>query len=176
MSLGNSRVSVTANTASCALNNLLDLLFVAMLHWIVAGAAAATLAAQLGSAVYCIMKLRSIPQMRLLLQDFRNGVIATGGLFVQTFVNGYGKLFVAGMDAAEKFFELITFTGSAFEGAFAAYSAQNFGTGNMPRLKAGFCCSLLLSLAGAFLAAALLLGIAYNQMYRRHTREQLSLL
>lgn len=172
LSLGNSRVPVTANAASCALNILLDLLFVAVLHWGVAGAAAATLTVQLGSAVYCIMKLRSIAQMRLSRQDlrispslmvellrlgvpmaFRNGVIAVGGLFVQTAINGYGKLFVAGMAAAEKFFELITFTGSAFEGAFAIYSAQNFGAGNMPRLKQGFRCSVLLSLAGAFLVA-----------------------
>ncbi len=86
---------------------------------------------------------------------FRNGVIAVGGLFVQTAINGYGKLFVAGMAAAEKFFELITFTGSAFEGAFAIYSAQNFGAGNMPRLKKGLRCSVLLSLAGAFVVAVI---------------------
>lgn len=172
LSLGNSEVPVTANIASCALNILLDLLFVAVFHWGVAGAAAATLTAQLGSAVYCILKLQSISQMQLSRQDFRvsssimrqllrlgmplafrNGVIAVGGLFVQTAVNGYGRLFVAGMAAAEKFFELITFTGSAFEGAFSIYSAQNFGAGNMPRLKQGFRCSVLLSLAGAFVIA-----------------------
>lgn len=85
---------------------------------------------------------------------FRNGVIAVGGLFVQTAVNGYGRLFVAGMAAAEKFFELITFTGSAFEGAFSIYSAQNFGAGNMLRFRQGFRCSVLLSLAGAFVIAA----------------------
>ena len=57
------------------------------------------------------------------------------------------------MAAAEKFFELITFTGSAFEGAFSIYSAQNFGAGNMPRFRQGFRCSVLLSLAGAFVIA-----------------------
>lgn len=174
LSLGNSRAPVTANAASCVLNILLDLLFVAVLHWGVAGAAAATLTAQLSSTVYCIIKLRSISQMRLSRQDFhispflmmellrlgvpmafRNGVIAVGGLFVQTTINGYGKLFVAGMAAAEKFFELITFTGSAFEGAFAIYCAQNFGAGNMLRLKKGFRCSVLLSLAGAAIMAAI---------------------
>lgn len=172
LSLGNSEAPVTANIASCVLNILLDLLFVAVFHWGVAGAAAATLAAQLGSAVYCIRKLWSISQMQLSRQDFcyspaltrellrlgiplafRNGVIAVGGLFVQTAVNGYGRLFVAGMAAAEKFFELITFTGSAFEGAFSIYSAQNFGAGNMPRFRQGFRCSVLLSLAGAFVIA-----------------------
>lgn len=85
---------------------------------------------------------------------FRNGVIAVGGLSVQTAINAYSRLFVAGMAAAEKFFELITFTDSAFEGAFSIYSAQNFGAGNMPRFKQGFRCSVLLSLAGAFVIAA----------------------
>lgn len=173
LSLGNSGIPVTANTASCVLNILLDLLFVAVFHWGVAGAAAATLTAQLGSAVYCAIKLRDISQMQLSRQDFllspsltrellrlgipmafRSGVIAIGGLFVQTAINGYGKLFVAGMAAAEKFFELITFSGSAFEGAFGIYSAQNFGAGDMPRLRKGFRCSVLLSLAGASVMAA----------------------
>lgn len=173
LSLGNSKAPVTANAASCVLNILLDLLFAAGFHWGVAGVAAATLTAQLGSAVYCIVKLWSIPHLRLSRRDFnvssslvrellrlgipmafRNGVIAVGGLFVQTAVNGYGKLFVAGMAASEKFFELITFTGSAIEGAFGIYSAQNFGAGNMSRLKKGFHCSVLLSLAGASVMAA----------------------
>lgn len=173
LSLGNSQAPVTANIGSCVLNILLDLLFAAVFQWGVAGVAAATVAAQLGSAVYCAAKLWDIPQMRLSRQDFaispplmrellrlgvpmafRNGVIAIGGLFVQAAINGYGKLFVAGMAAAEKFFELITFTGSAFEGAFGIYSAQNFGAGDMPRLKKGFQCSVLLSLAGASVMAA----------------------
>lgn len=168
LSLGNSKAPVTANVMSCALNLLLDLLFAAVFHWEVAGVAAATITAQLGSAIYCIIKLWQIPYMRLSRQDFsisfplmrellrlglpmafRNGVIAVGGLFVQTAINGYGKLFVAGMAAFEKFFELISFTGSAFEGAFGIYSAQNFGAGNMSRLKKGLQCSVLLSLAGA---------------------------
>lgn len=63
LSLGNSETPVTANIVSCVLNILLDLLFVAVFHWGVAGAAAATLAAQLGSTFYCIVKLKSISQM-----------------------------------------------------------------------------------------------------------------
>lgn len=172
LSLGNSKAPVMANVASSILNILLDLLFVAGFSWNVAGAAAATITAQMGSVIYCLMRLWSIPYLRFSRQDFgisfsvmrellrlglpmafRNGVIAVGGLFVQTAINGYGKLFVAGMAASEKFFELITFIGSAFEGAFGIYSAQNFGAGNMSRLKKGLRCSVLLSLAGASIMA-----------------------
>lgn len=173
LSLGNSKAPVMANVASCLLNIGLDLLFVTGFHWGVAGAAAATITAQLCSVAYCFLTLWNIPHMRLTRGDFhvpsslmrellrlgipmafRNGVIAVGGLFLQTAINGYGKLFVAGMAASEKFFELITFTGSAVEGAFGIYSAQNFGAGDMPRLKKGLQCSVLLSLAGALGMAA----------------------
>ncbi len=168
LSLGNSRAPVVANVASCVLNILLDLIFVGLFHWGVAGVAAATVTAQLCSFLYCFVRLYGIPYMRLGAGDFafapsllrellrlggpmalRNGVIAVGGLFVQASINSYGKLFVAGMAAAEKFFGLISLTGSGFEGAFATYSAQNYGAGSMSRLKEGLKCSIKLSLAGA---------------------------
>ncbi len=172
LSFGNSRAPLIANTASCVLNILLDLLFVGVFRWGVGGVAAATLAAQAASALYCLAKLRAV--LRLSPKDFafsprhlrellrlggpmafRNGVIAVGGLFVQAAINGHGKLFVAGMAAAEKFFELVSFTGGAFEGAFATYSAQNFGAKDMERVKQGLRCSVKLSFTGAGLIAVL---------------------
>lgn len=171
---GNSRAPVAANAGSGVLNILLDLLFVGVFHWDVAGVAAATVVAQLGSFAYCLMKLRELPHMRLSLRDFsrtpvlmrellrmggtmafRDGVIAVGGLFVQAAINGYGTLFVAGMAAAEKYFGLICLVSGGFEGAFATYSAQNFGARRMDRLKAGLWCSVRLSLAGAACVAVL---------------------
>lgn len=168
LALGNSKAPVMANVASCVLNIVLDLLFVGVFHWGVAGAAAATVTAQLGSFAYCFLRLRDIPEIQLARQDFRpaphllrellrlggppafrNGVIAVGGLFVQAAINQHGKLFVAGMAATEKFFGLISLTGSALDGAFATYCAQNFGAGKMGRIKDGLRCTILLSLAGA---------------------------
>lgn len=174
LALGNSRAPVMANAASCVLNIVLDLVFVGVFHWGVAGVAAATIAAQIGSFAYCFRKLYGILYMKLSAEDFafepslvrellrlggpmafRSGVIAVGGLFVQAAINSYGKLFVAGMAASEKFFGLISLTGSAFEGAFATYSAQNYGAGKMGRLKEGLRCCILLSLAGAVCVALL---------------------
>lgn len=171
---GNSRAPVAANAGSCVLNILLDLLFVGVFRWGVAGVAAATVAAQLGSFAYCFVELRGLSHMRLSLRDFslapvmlrellrmggtmafRDGVIAVGGLFVQTAINGYGTLFVAGMAASEKYFGLVCLMSDGFEGAFATYSAQNFGARRMERLKAGLRCSVRLSLAGAVCVAVL---------------------
>lgn len=153
-----------------------------MFEWGVAGAAAATIAAQAGSALYCFFRLQSIPDLRLSRHDFapspeilkellhlglpvafRNGVISAGGLFVQAAINGYGKLFVAAMAAAERFFELIALSGSAFEGAFSTYSAQNFGAGNMVRIKEGLRCSIKLSFVGAA-GMAVIVGVFGHQL------------
>ena len=175
MAVGNSSTPVTANVASCVLNILLDLLFVGVFRWGVPGAAAATILAQVGSFAFCFWRLLAIPEVRVARQDFalspvhlrelvrmggpmafRNGAIAVGGLFVQAAINGYGKLFVAGMAAAEKYFGLITIAGSALDGAFATYSAQNYGAGEMGRIKAGLRCCIWLNTTSSVCMAALL--------------------
>ncbi len=172
--LGNSRAPVTANLFSCALNILLDLLFVGVFHWGVAGVASATVAAQLVSFLYCFWQLCAIPDIRLSRRDFspapeflrellrlglppalRNGVISVGGLFVQAAINGYGKLFVAGMAGANKLFGLLTLLGGSMDGAFATYSAQNFGAGDMGRIKEGLRCCVRITLAASAGTAAL---------------------
>jgi len=178
---GNSRAPVTANIGSSVVNIALDLLLIGLFHWGVAGAAAATAAAQLGSFGYCFMQLRRISHLRLRRGDFafdsaltrellrlggpmalRSGVCAVGGLFVQAAINRHGTLFVAGMAAAEKFFGLLSLSGSAFEGAFATYSAQNYGAGQMGRLKDGLRCSIRLCMAGAACTALVVLIFGRN--------------
>ncbi len=197
-SLGNSRDPVFGNIASCVLNIGLDVLFVGVFRWGVAGAALATVAAQLGCLLYCLAGLRRIPQLRpvdftlsaallgrlLALGGplaFRNGVISLGGLFVQSAINGYGKLFVAGMTAVERYFGLINLPGDGLEGAFANFCAQNYGAGRLDRIKAGLRCSVRLALAGWAVVAAvmlvfgrgllgLLLAGSYRRVYRRELR------
>lgn len=175
LSLGNSRTPVAGNIVSCALNIALDILLVGALDWGVQGAAAATVLAQFACLAYCLTKLRDIPELRpvdLRLSPalmgqllrlggplaFRNGVISLGGLFVQSAVNGYSTLFVAGMAAVEKYFGLINLPGGALEGAFANFSAQNYGAGRMDRLKDGLRCSVLLALASWGVMAVVLLA------------------
>lgn len=174
--LGNSRTPLFAVIVSSVFNVLLDLVIVGAWGWGVAGAAFSTLAAQLLSFFLCLRKLRAIPEARPAREDFRpdravlgellrlgvplgfrNGVISLGGLFVQRAVNGYGALFVAGITAAQKYFDLMQLAAGALDGAFATYSAQNYGTRNLPRIRLGLRCAsaaaLLAALATALLAA-----------------------
>lgn len=172
--LGNSRTPLIAVILSSVCNVVLDVLFVAFFHWGVAGVAAATVTAQLCSFLFCVWKLRAIPELRLSGQylrvdleqakelirlgaplGFRNGVISVGGLCVQWKVNSYGTLFVAGTTAAQKYFDLMQLVAGALDGAFATYSAQNYGVRNMDRIRRGMKCVRGIALISAVITAAL---------------------
>jgi len=68
--LGNSRSPLIAMTVAAVINVGLDLLFVAVFGWGVAGAAVATVIAQGFSALYCLLVLRKIRDIRLEKEDF----------------------------------------------------------------------------------------------------------
>ena len=104
--LGNSRSPLIAMTVAAVINVGLDLLFVAVFGWGVAGAAIATVIAQGFSALYCLLVLRKIRDIRLEKEDFyrqpsmslrllklgtplaiQNVIISVGGLTVQYVIN-----------------------------------------------------------------------------------------
>ena len=106
--LGNSRSPLIAMTVAAVINVGLDLLFVAVFGWGVAGAAVATVIAQGFSALYCLLVLRKIRDIRLEKEDFyrqpsmslrllklgtplaiQNVIISVGGLTVQYAITTY---------------------------------------------------------------------------------------
>ena len=154
--LGNSRTPLVAVIIASILNIILDLLFVGALRMGVAGAAIATVIATLFSFLYCFFKLRQIPLVQVQKADFtaddgttqelmrlgaplafRNAVIGAGGLTMQYVMNGYGKLFVAGMSAANKYFGVMNLIGSAMDAGFAVFVGQNYGAKQLGRIKEG---------------------------------------
>lgn len=173
--LGNSKTPLVAVILSSVLNVALDVLFVAVFHWGVAGVAAATVTAQFFSFLYCLRKLFSTPEARVGPRDFipdggtlkellrlglplgfRNAVITGGGLFVQSAINRYGKLFVAGTTAAQKYFGFMQLAVGALDGAFATYSAQNYGAGNLPRIQEGMRCARRMALISSVAISGLI--------------------
>jgi putative MATE family efflux protein len=174
--LGNSKAPFYGVILSTLSNLLLDVLFVAGFSWGVAGAAAATVLAQLLSLCYCLFTLKGIfspdifrrkegsclPLCKELLRlggplAFRNGVISFGGLFVQSAINPYGSLFVAGITASQKYFDFLQLPAGALDGSFATYSAQNFGKGCINRIKKGFTTVTILGLTSCAAAVAVIL-------------------
>lgn len=154
--LGDGRSPLIAMVIAACINIGLDLLFVMVFHWGIAGAAAATLIAQGISCVYCILVIRKITVLHLERTDFdvkaclvkkllwlgvpvmfQNAVISVGGMVLQSVINGFGVLFVAGFTATNKLYGLLETAAISYGYAITTYVAQNVGAGNIQRIRLG---------------------------------------
>lgn len=152
--LGNSRTPLIAMIIAALINVILDLTFVAVLHWGVAGAALATVTAQAFSALYCFMVVRKIDIVHTSKEDFetvpglnrkllglgapilfQDVIISVGGLAVQFVINGYGFLFVAGFTATNKLYGVLEMAAISYGYAIVSYVGQNLGAGKIDRIK-----------------------------------------
>ena len=154
--LGNSRTPLIAMVIASFVNIGLDLLFVLVFRWGIQGAAAATVIAQLISCLVCLWALRSLPIPRIEKSQWRpsaplirrllslgaplalqNTIIAVGGMVVQSVVNRYGTLFVAGFTATNKLYGILEIAAVSFGYAVTTYVGQNLGAGLLDRVKKG---------------------------------------
>ncbi len=168
--LGDGRTPLYAMIVAALLNIGLDLLFVLVFHWGIAGAAIATLIAQLISCLFCLYHMRKLELLRLQRPDLclparlvgrllllgtpmslQNAIIALGGLIIQAVVNGYGVIFLAGFTASNKLFGILEIAGISFGYALVTYVGQNLGAKNVSRIRSGVHRGLLLSVAVSML-------------------------
>ncbi|MDE6939596.1 MAG: polysaccharide biosynthesis C-terminal domain-containing protein, partial [Lachnospiraceae bacterium] len=131
--LGDGRTPLNAMIVASFTNILLDILFVFGFHMGIAGAAGATLIAQLVSAFFCIYHIRKIEMLSFTRSDFglhqgmtrkllflgspmafQNGIIAVGGMIVQSVVNGFGVIFIAGFTATNKLYGLLEIAATSY--------------------------------------------------------------
>lgn len=182
--LGDSRTPLWFLLGSSAGNIVLDLLFVAKLHWGVAGVAWATFIAQGISAVLALVTLLARLQKfagteRVPLFDrklfvqilaiavpsiLQQSVLSVGNLFVQDIVNRYGSAVVAGYSGAIK---LNTFAINIFMtlgSCLSSYTAQNIGAGKQERIPMGFRTGLKLSELTALPFVVLYFGLGQQMM------------
>lgn len=182
--LGDSRTPLWFLLGSSAGNIVLDLLFVAKLHWGVAGVAWATFIAQGISAVLALVTLLARLQKfagteRVPLFDrklfvqilaiavpsiLQQSVFSVGNLFVQDIVNRYGSAVVAGYSGAIK---LNTFAINIFMtlgSCLSSYTAQNIGAGKQERIPMGFRTGLKLSELTALPFVVLYFGLGQQMM------------
>ena len=180
-SLGDSRTPLTAMVLASLTNVGLDLLFVLVLHWGIAGAAVATLIAQILSSVFCFLRLRKIDFLTLERSDFlpreglgwrllglgwpvalQNGIIALGGLIIQRVVNGYGVTMLAGYTATNKLFGLLELAAVSFGYAMLTYAGQNLGAGDLPRIRKGMTAALSAAMAISLIISSAMLVLGRN--------------
>lgn len=164
--LGDSVSPLVILVVSSIVNVGLDVLFVVVFRWGVAGAAWATVLAQALSSAMCFAVLRRLELMRFQREDWRgdrdvirallrlgvpvgimNSITATGIMLLQSVVNGLGSVTVAAYTAGSKLMNLALQPGDILGIAVGTYVGQNLGAGRLDRIRAGVRQSALLSLA-----------------------------
>ena len=194
-SMGDSVTPLMFLLFSTALNVGLDLLFIVSFRWGVAGAAVATVSAQListlGCFVYAFMKY---PELHLQREDWRItrhdvvrhiiqgvplglqfSVLAIGIIVVQSIVVQFDMLNGAmvssaaqnGFGAANKVNNLLMTPLNGLGSAMTSFTAQNLGAGDSKRIKKGTLQSLviMLVLVGISILIGLLLTIDGAYLY-----------
>ena len=174
-SLGDSRTPLAGTILASALNIALDLLFVFPFGWGIAGAAFASVIAQGASALVNLIRMRRISLLRLSREDFeswqglalpllrlglplaaQNIATSIGGMGVQSVVNRFGALTIAGFTATNKLYGLLEIACQSYGYAVSTYAGQNYGAGDRARIRRGIRAAAVLSLVTA---AALAVGI-----------------
>lgn len=174
MAQGDSRTPLIALAVSSVVNIVLDLVFIGLFHWDVEGAALATLLAQASAGIPSFLSLRrseiglpKLPHFRPrkyvirellrlgLPQLLSFGVIASGELIVQAAVNACGVVFVTGMTASRRYFNLINVIGGALEGSVVTFVGQNYGAGRYDRIRQGARAAFTMGLCASLLTGFL---------------------
>lgn len=166
--LGDGRTPLYAMITAAVINIVLDILFVMGFHWGIAGAAAATLIAQFSSGLYCYFYIRKVEILSLDRDDFclekeldvkliflglpmalQNAIISIGGMIVQTVVNGFGVIFIAGFTATNKLYGVLEVAATSYGYAMITYVGQNLGAGKIERIKKGMKAALCVAVLTA---------------------------
>lgn len=175
-SLGDGQTPLRAMVVASITNIVLDLLFVLVFHWGIAGAAVATLIAQLVSGLFCLTHIRRLEILQMAASDFRlegklggklmtlgfpmafqNCIIAIGGMIVQFVVNGFGVLFIAGFTATNKLYGILEIAATSYGYAMITYVGQNLGAGKSRRIRQGTRSALVIAIATSLVIAAVML-------------------
>lgn len=176
--LGDGKTPLHAMIVASITNIALDMLFVLVFRFGIAGAAVATLIAQLISSFFCLYHIRKIEILRLAASDFRlqerrlslrllilgfpmafqNAVISIGGMIVQSVVNGFGVIFIAGFTATNKLYGVLEVAATSYGYSMVTYTGQNLGAGRTDRIRKGVRSAVLIALVTSVIIALLMLS------------------
>ena len=155
--VGDSRHPLYYLMLSSVVNLVLDVLFIEVFHTGVGGAALATVISQVLSAVLCFiqllrtkdcykLKIRDIRfHRKLLIQIIRiglpsgvqNSIIAFANVVVQSYINAFGEMAMAGYGAYSKIEGFAFLPINSFTMAMTTFVGQNLGARQLERTKKG---------------------------------------
>lgn len=162
--LGDSRTPLIFLIVASLLNIGLDFLFILQFQMGVAGAAVATVIAQLASGALCLLYIvKRFPMLHLHREDwkipremvwqhlrvglpmgFQSSIIAIGAIVLQFALNNLGATSVAAYTAAQKIDMVAVQPMMSFGITMATFAAQNYGAHNILRIRKGVrqCCAM----------------------------------
>lgn len=156
--LGDSKTPLYFLIGSSIGNILLDWLFVAVLHWDVAGVAWATFLAQGIACVLSFITLMRRIQQQIktddkvaffsgkLLKDvaylaipsiLQQSFVSVGNIFIQGMINSCGSSVIAGYSSAVKLNTFAVTSFNTLSNGVSGFTAQNLGGKRQDRIKAG---------------------------------------
>lgn len=163
--VGDSKTPLYAMVAASLTNIALDCLAVFVLDWGIAGAALATVFAQILSGVICAVKIWKTPELRIGKEDLaydagnakrlmylgvpvaaQNIVISIGGMAVQSVVNRFDTSFIAGFTSSNKLYGVLEIAALSYGYAVTTYTGQNYGAGQWNRIRKGTRWAVFISL------------------------------
>ena len=175
--LGNSKISLLFLGIASGVNIILDLLFVAVFRWGVAGVAVATVIAQSAAFIFGIRHINgknygfkiSLLNFKKLEFDFtllkdiariglpgglQNAMFSVGFLFLHNLINAINSThagFTAGFTSAQRIDAFAFLPIISFAVAVTTFVGQNIGAGNLDRVKKGVRAACLLGLGASIL-------------------------
>ncbi len=179
--VGNSKRTLLYLGISSITNIVLDLFFIAVLKWGVAGAAIATDISQLISAALIVihlmrcgqpyglkirqLKLDPLAAKQIIRTGFptaiQNAVLSFSNLLIQSGVNSYGTLAVAGFTAYLKVDGFNILPVMSFSLAATTFVGQNMGAGKIDRVKKGTRTVMLMSICYTVAISILMILFRY---------------
>ena len=165
-SLGNSVLPLIFLIISSVLNIVLDVLFIAVIPMGVAGAALATVLAQIISGALCLVyAFKVLPMLRIRREDMRfdpkiakqiliygiptglqMSIITISDMTLQAMVNTYSTALVVAYGVCIKVEAVGWQMSDAIGTAVGTFTGQNIGAGKFDRVKKGVSCSYIIHL------------------------------
>ena len=157
-SIGDSRATLYFLAVAAVANLFLDLLFVVVFRWGVAGAAIATTLAQMGSvAVSFVYMFKKYPMFRMSRKEFvfdrkkcgiilalavpatvQQCVVSFGHVFMQRLVNSFGEVTMAAYTVGSRIENYIFVPIQGFHVGMSTFAGQNIGAGRIDRVQKGW--------------------------------------
>ena len=179
--LGNSRAPLYFLMIASVINVVLDIIFVKYLPWGIAGAAYATVIAQLVSVIccyiYCTKKCKTLLFSKknlvfekwLISDLFATGlsmglmyaIVCVGSVIMQSAINSLGADTITAHTAARKIDDIFMLPLGTISMAASTFASQNYGAGKMDRVKKGIINSFYIAFAWSGFSC--LVAFAFNR-------------